>query len=45
MMIAGAENEEKFYKLRKALPDVVCVLRDRVLYELEQVKTAHNIAR
>lgn len=45
MMIAAAENEEEFCKLQKALPAVVCVLRDSVLYEAEQVKTAHKIAR
>lgn len=44
MMIVGTKNEEEFYKLRKAFPSVVCVLRDSGLYDPEQVKPADYIA-
>lgn len=44
MVIAAAENEGMFCKLRKALPIVVSVLRDSDLYGSEQVKAAQTIA-
>jgi hypothetical protein len=45
MVIASKENKEVFCKLRKILPVVVEVLRNKGLYTPEQVKLADNIAK